>query len=75
MPPGQLHDDLDTHSLYGERPYGRTFKSLLTTTHATSLVQKCTVYTAALATRQLKSCIESLNVLDMTMLTRRQLTT
>jgi hypothetical protein len=34
----QLHDNLDTRSLYRERLYGYTFRNLLTTTRATSLV-------------------------------------
>jgi hypothetical protein len=50
MLPYQLYDDLDTRSLYRERPYGPTFKSLLTTTHATSPVLRSTAYTAASAT-------------------------
>ena len=75
MPLSQLHNDLNTHSLYRERPYGLIFKSLLTITYATLLVQKSIDYTAILATPQLKSYIKSLNTLDIIMLTGRQLTT
>jgi hypothetical protein len=74
MPPCQLYNNLDTCSLYRERLYGPIFKSLLTIIYATSPVLRSTAYTATSATYQLKSCIESLNALDITMLTGRQLT-
>ena len=70
MLPSQLHDNLDTRSLYGERPYGRTFKSLLTITYVTLLVLRSAACTAVLATRQLRSYIESLSALDMTLIRR-----
>ena len=75
MPPYQLYNDLDIRSLYRERPYRHTFKSLLTITYATSPARNSIAYIAASAISQLKSCIESLNILDTTMLTGRQLTT
>ena len=75
MPLSQLYDDLNTRFLYRERPYGHTFKSLLTTTYATSPARKSIACTAALDTRQLKSYIESLNALNITTLTERQLIT
>jgi hypothetical protein len=62
---------LDTCSLYRERLYRLIFRNLLTITCATLLVLKSTAYTAVLAICQLKSCIESLNTLDMTTLIRR----
>ena len=74
MLPCQLYDNLDTRSLYKERPYGRTFRNPLTITRASLLVQKSTAYTAVLATLQPKSYIKSLDTLDTTMLTGRQLT-
>ena len=71
---GQLHNNLDTRFLYKERPYKYSFRNPLTTTHTTLLVQKSIDYTAASAIYQLKSYIESLNVLDTTLI-GRQLTT
>ena len=74
MSPYQLYNNLDTHSLYRERLYGCTFKSLLTITYTTLPARKCTAYTTALATYQLRSYTESLNALDITLI-KRQLTT
>ena len=74
MLPGQLYNNLDTRSLYGERPYKYIFRNPLTITHATLLVQKSTACTAVSATPQPKSYIESLNTLDTIILTKRQLT-
>jgi hypothetical protein len=51
------------------------FKSYLTIIYITSLALKSTAYTAVSAIHQPKSYIESLNALDITMLTRGQLTT
>ena len=75
MSPYQLYDDLDTRSLYRERLYGPTFRNLSTITRATLPVLRSTAYTAVSATRQPKSCIESLNALDIITLIERQLTT
>jgi len=75
MLPYQLYNNLDTRSLYRERPYGPIFRNLLTITRATLPVLKSTACTAVSATRQPKSYIESLNALDTTTLIGRQLTT
>ena len=50
MLPYQLYNDLDTRSLYRERPYRPIFKNLLTITYTTLLVLKSTAYTAVSAT-------------------------
>ena len=50
MLPSQLYNNLNTRSLYKERPYGYIFKSLLTITYATLLVRKSIACTAALDT-------------------------